>query len=153
MHLLLCADFTRGEEKRGDAERSVDLQQSLGQQLLIPRSNPVDRIIPSEPEICLWFLYHEYWKDILPSPINITRYELFKGNRSSRFRHIVRFIARVVLTISLRTSNTLVDARHQLVNFASLQTFKSPLLSVCIYQQTCWQVRRMQIYLVYMFVT
>ena len=134
MHLLLCADFTRGEEKRGDAERSVDLQQSLGQQLLIPRSNPVDRIIPSEPEICLWFLYHEYWKDILPSPINITRYELFKGNRSSRFRHIVRFIARVVLTISLRTSNTLVDARHQLVNFASCKYLNilCSVYSVCL---------------------
>ena len=45
---------------------------------------------------------------------------------------IVRFIARVCLSISLLTSNFPVDTRHQLGNFASLQTFKSPLLSVCL---------------------
>ena len=43
---------------------------------------------------------------------------------------IVRFIARVFLTIPLRTSNFPVDVRHQLVNVSSLQTFKSSLLSV-----------------------
>ena len=45
---------------------------------------------------------------------------------------VVRFIARVFITISLRASNFPSDVRHQLVNLASLQTFKSPFPSVCV---------------------
>ena len=45
---------------------------------------------------------------------------------------MVRFIARVFITIPLRASNFPVDARYQLRNLASLQTFESPFLSVCL---------------------
>jgi len=44
----------------------------------------------------------------------------------------VWFITRVFITIPLRTSNFPGDVRHQLVNLTSLQTFKSPFLSVCL---------------------
>ena len=53
-------------------------------------------------------------------------------NSSRKHSILVRFIARILITIPLRTSNFPGDVRHQLVNLTSLQTFKPPFLSVCL---------------------
>ena len=45
---------------------------------------------------------------------------------------LLRFIGCVFLTIPLRTSNFPGNVRHQLINLASLQIYKSLLLSVCL---------------------
>ena len=49
-----------------------------------------------------------------------------------KINYTVRFIDRVFLTIPLWTKNFPVDVRHHLVKLASLQTFKSYFLSVCL---------------------